>query len=107
MRFSADQCLYTTFLLYLIQNAARRFAFLDSLITSGIAPWLCVIGNSHASVGRRRREFLKVISPKFSVQGRSTHFQLARHTGQIPSMHADRLDDQFYFNPTVRSPYGI
>jgi hypothetical protein len=39
---------------------------------------------------------------KFSVQRRSTHFQVTRRTGQVALMQADRLDDQFHFDPSMR-----
>lgn len=67
--------------------------------TNGSAP----LGMSRID-GVGGHELFKVVGSEFSVQRRSTHFQVARHTSQIPSMHADRPDDQLHFNPPVSNP---
>lgn len=49
----------------------------------------------------RRHGALQVVFTKFAIQPRLTHLKFASHTGQVPPMHTDPLDDQLDFNLTL------
>lgn len=89
----------------LIYNAAHRshhplgFARHTRCRSDGLAPL-----RASRTDGVGGHELFKVVRSEFPVQRRSTHFQVPRHTGQIPSMHTDRFDNQFHFSSTVSSP---
>lgn len=49
----------------------------------------------------RKHGALQVVFQKFAIQPRLTHLKFASHTGQVPPMHTDPLDDQLDFNLTL------